>query len=319
MRQLNAPGPIDITSLNLYASISMDFTKPPLEVYKPALDESLFTMNDGDLTFLKSQSGIKDPDALKKHIIAVQTKAYDVRLYGHNCIRRFSFTRPKISRFPVYEYVLDLGRRGGIVLDLGCCFGTDIRKCWSDGIPAQNLIASDLRPVFWNLGHELFQTSAETFPIAFLAGDALNPDFLEPTAPLASSSEVSGPAPALSSLTRLTPLRGHVSAIHISAVFHLFFEPQQLQLARALAGLLSPAPGSVIFGSHGGRRTKGFNEEGYCSGGHHMFCHSPESWCELWEEVFPKGTIKVKAELKERPGREEGSDTGSLVWSVMRL
>ncbi|KAF7369052.1 Methyltransferase ausD [Mycena venus] len=294
-----------------------DFTKPPLEVYRPPLNESLYNMDDEDLTFLKAQSGIQDPDALKKQIIAVQTKAYD--LYSHACVRRFSFTRPKISTFPVYQHVLDLGRKGGIVLDLGCCFGTDIRKCWSDGIPAENLIASDLRPVFWNLGHELFQTIPETFPIAFLAGDALNSDFLESSTPLTSPSDVSGSAPALSSLTTLTPLRGYLSAIHISSVFHLFFEPQQAQLARALAGLLSPAPGSVIFGSHGGRRTKGFNEKGYCSGGHHMFCHSPESWQEMWEEVFPKGTIKVEAELKQRKGRDEGADTGSLVWSVMRV
>ncbi|KAJ6466925.1 hypothetical protein C8R45DRAFT_1020477 [Mycena sanguinolenta] len=288
----------------------MEYTKPPV-------DESLlFKMNDEDFTFIKAQSGIEDLDALKKHIIAVQTKAYD--LYGHMCIRRFSFTRPKISAFPMYEHALELGRKG-IVLDLGCCFGTDIRKCWSDGVPVQNLVASDLRPVFWNLGHELFQSTPETFPVAFLAGDALDADFLEPTAPLDSPSEVPDFVPSLSSLTSLTPLCGHVSVIHITAVFHLFFEPQQMQLARALAGLLSPAPGSLILGSHIGRRTKGFNKRAIGSGGHHMFCHSPESWRELWEEVFPKGMIQVKAELKERPDRDEDYDIGSLVWSVMRL
>ncbi|KAF7377672.1 Methyltransferase ausD [Mycena sanguinolenta] len=307
-------------------STSMEYTKPPV-------DESLlFKMNDEDFTFIKALSGIEDVDALKKHIIAVQTKAYD--LYGHMCIRRFSFTRPKISAFPMYEHALELGRNG-ILLDIGCCFGTDIRKCWSDGIPARNLIASDLRPgrmarlclrmdihfliVFWNLGHELFQSTPDSFPVAFLAGDALDPNFLEPTMPPDSSSEVPDFVPPLSSLTSLTPLRGHVSVIHITAVFHLFFEPQQLQLARALAGLLSPAPGSLILGSHVGRRTKGFNERAIGSGGHHMFCHSPESWCELWEEVFPKGMIEVKAELKQRPEREESYDIGNLVWSVTRL
>ncbi|KAJ6504201.1 hypothetical protein C8R47DRAFT_1210286 [Mycena vitilis] len=298
-----------------------EHTKPALEEYKPPLDENLFTMEDEDLAFLKAQSGIQDPDALKQHVLAIQAKAYD--LYGHNCIRRFSFTKPKISTFPVYPHVLALGREGGIVLDLGCCFGTDIRKCWSDGVPPQNLLASDLRPVFWNLGHELFQSTPETFPIAFIAGDALNPDFLAPSAPLRSPSEVSGPAPPLTSLTSLTPLLGHVSAIHISSVFHLFFEPEQLQLARALAGLLSPAPGSVIFGSHGGRRVKGFNEHGYCSGGHHMFCHSPESWREMWGEVFPEGTIKVEAEFRQRTRKDaahtQEAEYGILVWSVMRV
>lgn len=175
------------------------------------------------------------------------------------------------------------------------------------------------RAVFWNLGHELFQSTPETFAVAFLAGDAFDPNFLERSEPLTSPSEVLGPTPPLTSLTCLTPLRGHVSAIHVSSVFHLFFEPQQLQLARALAGLLSPIPGSVIFGSHGGLRLKGFNESGYNSSGHHMFCHSPESWREMWEEVFPKGMIKVEVELKVRRDFKEGEiENGSLVWSVMR-
>ncbi|KAK7052305.1 methyltransferase ausD [Favolaschia claudopus] len=291
-----------------------EFTKPPLEVYKPPLDESLYTMDDSDLDFIKAQSGITDPETLKKHIMAVQNKAY--HLYGHMCIRRFSFTRPKISTFPMYEHVLDLGRKGGLILDLGCCFGTDIRKCASDGVPVQNLIASDLRPVFWDLGHELFNTTPETFPVTFLAGDALDPNFLQPSSPLPTSSSSLPPS---SSLTSLTPLIGHISAIHISSLFHLFFEPQQLLLARALAGLISPAPGSVILGAHGGKVTKGFNEKGYCSGGHHMFCHSPESWREMWEGIFAPGTIEVRAELKRRRDGAQVGDTGRLVWSVMRV
>lgn len=240
----------------------------------------------------------------------------------------------------MYQHVLKLGREreGAILLDLGCCFGTDIRKVASDGWPLQSLIASDLRPGirhsnmyflvlslrnltgFWNLGHELFRSTPETFAVAFLAGDALDPTFIEPAEPLASPSEVVGPAPSLASLTSLTPLRGHVSAIHISSVFHLFFEPQQLQLARVLAGLLSPVPGSVIFGSHGGMRSKGFNEGSFCSGGHHMFCHSPESWREMWEVVFPNGNIQVEAELKRRSDDPTGErSTGILRWSVTRV
>ncbi|KAJ7489412.1 hypothetical protein FB451DRAFT_689667 [Mycena latifolia] len=287
---------------------------------KPPLDESLYLTNEAELAFIKSQSGIHDPNALKQHIIAVQKKAYD--LYWHRCIRSFSFTRTKISTLPAYQNVLTLGREraGAILLDLGCCFGTDVRKAASDGFPAQNILASDLRPGFWNLGHELFRSTPDTCPIAFLAGDALDPDFLEPVAP--ATSPLEGPPPPLASLARLTPLHGHVTAIHISAVFHLFFEPQQLQLARALAGLLSPLPGSVIFGSHGGRGTKGFREEDVCSGGHHMLCHSPESWVAIWGEVFPEGTVKVEAHFKQRAVERRmpsAVDAGILVWSVTKL
>ncbi|KAJ7122278.1 hypothetical protein C8R44DRAFT_831585 [Mycena epipterygia] len=254
-------------------------------------------MEDDELIFLKEQSGINNLEVLKQHIIAVQTKASSV--YNYPCIRSFQFARyphrTKISTYPAYQHVLSMGRerQSTILLDLGCCFGTDIRKAASDGFPRENLIANDLY----------------TF----------DPGFLKPSEPMTSPFEVLLPAPVLAVVTSLSDLRGHVAAIHISYVFHLFPEARQLQLARALAGLLSPAPGSVLFGSHIGRLSKGFRELHVVTG-EYMFCHSPESWRDMWEEVFPTGTIKVDAEFESRvlPGRKESID-GLLTWSVTRL
>ncbi|KAJ7485681.1 hypothetical protein FB451DRAFT_1230718 [Mycena latifolia] len=281
------------------------------------LDEDLYKAEE--LEFVREQTGVQDPDALKKHVLAIQAKAYD--LYGYLCIRKFDFARPRISTSPAYQKVLALGRQreGAILLDLGCCFGTDIRQAASDGFPVNNLIASDLRPEFWKLGHELFRTTPETFPVPFIAGDAMDPNFLEASKPLVSPSEVVAPAPPLASLANLTPLRGHVAAIYISAVFHLFSEPEQLHLARALAGLLSPIRGSVIFGSHVGRREKGFREvsQGIGVVARSMFCHSPESWRGMWEEVFPEGSVKVDADLRRRAS--DPPDVGILAWSVTRV
>ncbi|KAJ7705361.1 hypothetical protein B0H17DRAFT_920314, partial [Mycena rosella] len=270
-----------------------------------------------DKAFIKDQTGINDPGELKRHIIAVQTKAY--KLFQYRCIHSFAFTQTRISRLPAYQRALNLGRErdGAILLDLGCCFGTDIRKAASDGFPVQNLIASDLRAEFWNLGHELFRSTPATCPIAFVAGDALDPDLLQPAEPAVSPPE--GPAPPLASLTRLTPLRGHVAVLHTSAVFHIFLEPEQLQLACAVASLLSPIPGSVIFGSHVGRSTKGMWQDPFPrEENRRMFCHSPESWAEMWGEIFPAGTVQVDAQLKPRVSGAD-SDTGILVWSVTRL
>ncbi|KAJ7454164.1 hypothetical protein FB451DRAFT_1100012 [Mycena latifolia] len=286
---------------------------------KPPLDASLYKPDEEELKFMKSQTGIQDPDTLKQHIIAVQTKAYDI--YSYPCIRAFAFARPKISESPAYQHVLTLGRErdGAILLDLGCCFGTDVRKAASDGFPVQNILASDLHPDFWTRGHELFQSTPDTCPIAFLAGDVFDTDFIEPAPPATSPPQV--PAPPLASLTHLTQLRGHVAAIHVSAVFHLFSEPQQLRLVRALAGLLSPLPGSMILGFQVGRRTKGIREEmPVLNDGNHMFCHSPDSWVQMWGEVFPEGTVKVDAHLElglEMPAGEE--NTGFMVWSVTRV
>lgn len=59
-----------------------------------------------------------------------------------------------------------------------------------------------------------------------------------------------------------------------------------------------------------------------------MFCHSPETWKELWDgQVFEKGTVKVETELRAVP--EElmrktlglGPETPRylMTYSIMRL
>jgi len=283
-----------------------------------------FEPSEEKLAFLQKQTGIQDLEELKQHVARVQKEAYKIFPYG--CIRRFSFTRLKIAKSPKYPHLLKLGkeRPGAILLDIGCAFGTDVRDAIADGFPMENVVASDLRPEFWQLGHELYRTTPETFPVPFVAGDAFDPDFLKPVPPFAAPP--ASPRPDLRSLTSLTPLLGHVSAIHAFAFFHLFEEEEQLKLARSVAGLLSPEPGSMIFGGHGGRPEKGHRVEGGPRRGRYMFCHSPESWKELWDgQVFPKGSVEVEAYLVERPAADvsnnavEGARFYHLVWSVTRL
>ncbi|GBE78156.1 hypothetical protein BKA93DRAFT_733445 [Sparassis latifolia] len=290
---------------------------------KDVVPEDLYSLDDEEFTFFTSQTGIHDKDELKEHVLKVQAEAYAVHPYP--CILRFVFIKLEISRLPAYEQFLKLGRErpGAIYLDVGCCFGNDVRKAVVDGFPVQNAVASDIVPEFWDLGHKLFKSSPETFPVPFLPGDAFDPEFLTPVAPFYSPPDT--PVPTLSSLKNLSPLVGHVSAIHGSLFFHLFDEPGQLQLARSLAGLLSPEPGSMIFGVHGGMPQKGQKKETVLP--HErgsMFCHSPESWTELWDgQVFKKGSIKVETKLVELTRDEmlpsEGERFWMLYWSVTRL
>lgn len=90
-----------------------------------------------------------------------------------------------------------------------------------------------------------------------------------------------------------------------------------------MATLLSPRPGSVIFGSHGGRPEKGMRTEFQNHTGSVMFCHSPESWRELWDgQVFKKGSVKVDCGLKkmERTAHLSTIEGAELLWwSVTRV
>jgi SAM-dependent methyltransferase len=144
----------------------------------PPLDESLYDLRPQDAAFFKEITGIEDDTALKQHILDIQAKAYKIAPYG--CIYLFVFTRHRLSALPAYQQVLRLGRecKNPIFLDIGCCFGNDIREAVLDGFPAAQTIGCDLRPELWNLGHELFKSSSNTFPAHFVGGDAFDPEVL---------------------------------------------------------------------------------------------------------------------------------------------
>jgi hypothetical protein len=101
-------------------------------------------------------------------------------------------------------------------------------------------------------------------------------------------------------LSSLNQLRGHVTAINASALFHLFSEEQQRELAMTLGSLLAPVSGASIFGWSTGVAEAGFIEfEGSVSHPR-QFCHSPSSWEALWNGVvFPMGSVNVETRLVE--------------------
>ncbi|KAJ3863730.1 hypothetical protein EV359DRAFT_42526 [Lentinula novae-zelandiae] len=275
--------------------------------------ETHLTLNPDEYAFYKKQTGIEEEEILKERIAQVAQKAVDV--YPYHCIRTFGFLRFRILRSQSgYKQLLELGatRRDALFLDLGCCFGNDLRKAIEDGFPAQNVIASDLRPDFWNFGHELFNTNPTTFPVVFVPGDVLDPSFISIHPPLLLPPPNTPPTKSLlhPNPNSLNPLRGHLSAIHTSAFFHLFKKDDQLLIAKKLASLLSPVPGSVIFGSHRGAPTP---QEGE---GTLFYRHSPTSWKEMWErEVFGGGDlIRVDAGLSLDDKSRE-----ILCWTVTRL
>jgi len=125
-------------------------------------------------------------------------------------------------------------------------------------------------------------------------------------------------------VNNLTELRGHTSAIYASALFHFFDEEKQFELAKRLAGLLDPRPGSIIFGSHSAGLIQGQSLDPFMR----EFRHSPESWTQMWEEqIFEKGRVKVDTVLEDLSMTALGTvlPVGGgtklywLSWSVERL
>lgn len=177
---------------------------------------------------------------------------------------------------------------------------------------------------FWKLGHALFKSTPETFAVPFIAGDVFSSELIAPRDPFTSRESPPSPHPPLNTLTSLTPLQGHITFIHVSAFFHLFDKDTQVKAAKALAPLLSPEPGSIIFGSHASQPESG-DRPIPNSRGQQVYRFSPGDWSELWNGgIFEKGTVEVQASLHEIERRDmsvwgKNAKHYLLAWSVKRL
>ena len=126
-------------------------------------------------------------------------------------------------------------------------------------------------------------------------------------------------------LKSLNDLHGRVHAILADLFFHMFTKEQQYTLARSLASLLSPTPGSMIFGNHAGLQEEGLWEPD--NNVTKLYCHSDKSWRKMWEDIFGKENVDVQVTLRAYAAKTDlnGSFPGNMVplyeleWSITRL
>ena len=144
------------------------------------------------------------------------------------------------------------------MLDVGCCFGQDIRKLVVDGAPSENIYGLDIESEFIDLGYEFFR-DRETLKSTFLAKDMLDPE---------AGWEKSN---------------GKMDMIFISSFLHLFDWEGQVKGAQQLTRLLRPKAGSVIVGRQLGSVISG--EFPNLQGQGTNFRHDVASFNKLWKQV----------------------------------
>lgn len=152
---------------------------------------------------------------------------------------------------------------------------------------------------FFDIGHKLYKTTPETFPLAFFEGDIFQAEFTTNIDSESTTNVVdpvaNAPIPDLHTLKNIGQLRNKISVINTSAFFHLFDHDKQRELAHILSNLLSPQPGSIILGSQGGALTSTVLPS-HISGV--IGLHSPETWKELWtgtDGPFKPDDVEVRA------------------------
>jgi len=235
-------------------------------------------------------------DELMAYLQDFQTRALEIYLYG--CIHNGGFAALRERAHREYPAILQYAKKGNfLVVDLGCCLGTDVRQFLLDGGDAHGtnkIIAVDLEQKFIDLGQDLYK--GPTPGIEFRTANLLDP----------TDSNVDD-------------LTSKVNLLYTGAVFHLFDEAQQRVFAKKIASLLATVGEVAVFGWHRGAQVAGARP--HRTGGI-IFSHSPESWKELWTEILGADSknwqINATLRYSWTAAEHVNEDTPVLQWSLWK-
>lgn len=193
-------------------------------------------------------------------------------------------------------------RNGEVLLDLGCCFGQDLRKVASDAGVSANLIGCDIEESFMQLGYELFE-DRNSLEATFIPGSVFEDDFL-------------------------VQYHGKVDIVYMGSFLHLFNEAKQRIIVGHLQKLLRPRKGSMVFGRHLGAEKGGpFRME---SLGWDLYRHDPETISNLFQQervADQEIEWKVTSSLSRYESANwdnsrrgwQGNDTKQMMFTAIRL
>ncbi|KAK3942834.1 hypothetical protein QBC46DRAFT_339087 [Diplogelasinospora grovesii] len=207
---------------------------------------------------LQTYSGIA-PEEVLPRALAIRDQAF--ALYPWPCIGQMRFLRFSLASYPAYAGVLERlkSQPECMFLDLGCCFGQDIRKLFIDGVQPSQLVGLDLVPEFNKLSYDLFQ-DVHRLQFEFHARDIMDDG------------------------ADWGPLERRFDVLHLTSFLHIWNWTGQVKAASRVASFAKP--GSVLIGSGMGSRVGGEFPNLERTGTN--FRQSEESFRKLWLEVGEK-------------------------------
>ncbi|KAE9375707.1 methyltransferase domain-containing protein [Stipitochalara longipes BDJ] len=220
-------------------------------------------------------------DEVEKHVYAIRDEAWNV--WPYPCIGQFRFLDLSISHSPHYPAILERLKTGDEnFLDLGCCFGQDLRKLAADGAPSEHLYGSDLRPEFFDLGYKLFRDK-DRLKSKFIVGDVFDPSSL------------------------LSELDRKIDIIYAASFLHLFGYDDQIKICKRIIKLLKEKKDSVVLGRQVGDSIAG-EQTPRNDPTRTRWRHNEESFKKMWEEVGKLTASKWRVEVSSEPWAGESED-----------
>lgn len=220
--------------------------------------------------------------------------------HSYRCIHEKRFLEARMTLHPYYQTLIHSSpvadRR---LLDIGCCFGTDLRRLILDGFQSENLLGLDINDTFIRLGLELlFEDGRQEDPLTqrFVTGDILDPEVEE-------------------KLTKLKEFKEKgIDVIYAGSVYHLLNQDDTVRLSESMYRLLSPG-GSCFGRTVGipGDRPDGIIMDRSTSNGKDLrYLHSAES---LRRQLSTIGfvNIRIDGRVIDMPGMRQ-KDTWRGGW-----
>ena len=199
-----------------------------------------------------------------------------------------------MPQLPWYPTIVKRLQEGSSILDIGCCFGQDLRFLAADGVPAANMYASDIVSRFWDLGFDLFRDRT-SFNARFIQADILDAD------------------------SPLKELKSKIDIMLVNQVFHLFSRDRQVNMAKSLVSLGTSdvwVLGWQVGSSHGRPlpvETQTGGKSGSAGSDTKLF-HNDRTWQELWRQVGEETGTKWSVETFMQPLEEWGYEKEDTAW-----
>lgn len=230
--------------------------------------EDLTEINQPMRDLLVNYSKVPSEDVVK-HVNLIRERGFASNPYP--CIGLYRFTILTLHTHPLYATIVErLKQPDTAYLDIGCCFGQDLRRLAHDGVPTENLTGLDIAGALMEHGYALFR-DRDTLKSRFTVADVFTGDT----------------DPAWAELRD----RG-ADVVHCSAFFHLFTLAEQQTAARHIARLVRP--GGVVVGRQIGSVAPGdvpAIQEGSAS-----YRHDVETFAALWNRAGEETSTRWRVE-----------------------
>ncbi|KAI1656046.1 hypothetical protein F4813DRAFT_365119 [Daldinia decipiens] len=177
--------------------------------------DDLTEINGPIRKLLENYSKIPSSEVVK-HVNSIRERGFAANPYP--CIGLYRFTNLTLLSHPLYNTIIErLNVANATYLDVGCCFGQDLRQLVQDGVPSDRLIGLDVAGALMDLGYDFF-LDREALRSCFVVADVF---------------KGAEQGPVWTDLEK----RG-VDVMHCSAFFHLFTLEDQIFAAKNLAKLI---------------------------------------------------------------------------------